>query len=163
MFVAKIFWVSMRILNFFLLQKIWTEKYVDLTFLQICGISRKKKQNSNKNYPKRFCRASLRPYDNGRVKRVTIPSGPKTFDGILSNESESERESAWSCKLKIVIYFFVKIKKINKSSQQNERISKKVKWNIQEKKLIKIRTNKPKKTRVINTNVEIAMKRYHFF
>lgn len=59
-----------------------------------------------KVYPKRFCRASLRPYDNGSVKRVTIPSGPKTFDGILSNESESERESDWSCKLKNICFFF---------------------------------------------------------
>lgn len=44
-------------------------------------------------YPKRFWRASLRPYDNGKVKRVTIPSGPNTFEGILSKLSDSERES----------------------------------------------------------------------
>lgn len=33
------------------------------------------------------------------MKRVTIPSGPNTDDGMLSNESDSERESDWSCRL----------------------------------------------------------------
>lgn len=49
-------------------------------------------------YPTRFCLASLRPYDNGSVNLVTIPSGPKTF-GILSNESDRERDSECSCTL----------------------------------------------------------------
>ena len=48
-------------------------------------------------YPARFCLASLRPYDSGNVNLVTIPSGPNTFDGMLSNESDNERESDWSC------------------------------------------------------------------
>lgn len=50
-------------------------------------------------YPCLLCLASLRPQDRGKVKRVTIPSGPNTDDGMLSNESDSERESDWSCRL----------------------------------------------------------------
>lgn len=58
-------------------------------------------------YPTRFCRASLRPYESGKVNLVTIPSGPNTFDGILSNESDNERESELSCILKVFFFVFV--------------------------------------------------------
>ena len=56
------------------------------------------------HYPTRFGRVSFRPYDSGKeVNLVTIPSGPNTFDGILSKESDNERESELSCILKIGI------------------------------------------------------------
>lgn len=55
-------------------------------------------------YPTRFCLASFRPYESGNVNRVTSPSGPNTFDGILSNESDNERESDWSCILEVCRY-----------------------------------------------------------
>ncbi len=38
------------------------------------------------------CRIFFRPCDNGKVNLVTRPSGPNT-DGILSKESDKERES----------------------------------------------------------------------
>lgn len=44
-------------------------------------------------YPNRFCLASFLPYESGNVNLVTSPSGPKTLDGMLSKESDSERES----------------------------------------------------------------------
>jgi hypothetical protein len=47
-------------------------------------------------------RGFLRPWDRGNVNLVTIPSGPNTDDGILSNESERDFVSAdWSCRLHV--------------------------------------------------------------
>lgn len=40
------------------------------------------------NYP---CRGFFRDGNENRV--ITIPSGPNTDDGILSNESDNDRES----------------------------------------------------------------------
>ena len=49
------------------------------------------------SYP---CRGFFRPCDNGKVNLVTIPSGPKTDDGILSKESDKDFVSTdCSCKL----------------------------------------------------------------
>lgn len=55
------------------------------------------------SYP---CRGFFRPWDRGNVNLVTIPSGPKTDDGILSSESDKDFVSAdCSCKLHVLFYF----------------------------------------------------------
>jgi hypothetical protein len=51
----------------------------------------------------------LRPCESGSVNlKLTMPSGPKTLVGILSNESDKERVSAdCSCKLILRAQYFV--------------------------------------------------------
>lgn len=78
-------------------------------------------------YPTLFCLASLRPYESGNVNLVTMPSGPNTFNGILSNDSDSERESDCSCRLETFLFscfIYTLIQKIKKKNKQKQKLTK---------------------------------------
>lgn len=57
----------------------------------------------------------MRPCESGSVNlKLTIPSGPKTDDGILSNESERDFVSAdCSCKLLFYLKYYIINSKIS--------------------------------------------------